>query len=257
MLPRAVDVQIERTEAPDTETPRTVAPGSQRRASCSPSTSRAEGVDDPRVLALFERLHDEVLDRSGERDAAAHAARRGLRGVPRAGRHHFEDVDYFALVGPTGAGKSTVIDAICFALYGSVPRYGDERLVSRAVSVGKPGGKGVADVRSRRRALSGDARRSRSGGQRQRRPKPCWSSSVAEEGAPTHLIASKAREMRPAVEQLLGLPFAHFIKCVVLPQGEFARFLHDEPAKRQDLLSRLLDLDVYELIGQQSPAGRG
>ena len=37
---------------------------------------------------------------------------------------------------PTGSGKSTVIDAICFALYGSVPRYGDERLVGSAMSVG-------------------------------------------------------------------------------------------------------------------------
>src|SRR5436305_14830395 len=49
----------------------------------------------------------------------------------------FEGLDFFALVGPTGSGKSTVIDAMCFALYGSVPRYGDERLVGRAVSVGK------------------------------------------------------------------------------------------------------------------------
>ena len=49
----------------------------------------------------------------------------------------FEGVDYFALVGPTGAGKSTVIDALCFALYGSVPRYGDERLTARVVTIGK------------------------------------------------------------------------------------------------------------------------
>ena len=41
----------------------------------------------------------------------------------------FTGADYFALVGPTGAGKSTVVDALCFALYGSVPRWDDRRAV--------------------------------------------------------------------------------------------------------------------------------
>ncbi len=41
----------------------------------------------------------------------------------------FTDVEFFALVGPTGSGKSTVIDALCFALYGTVPRWDNEKEV--------------------------------------------------------------------------------------------------------------------------------
>src|SRR5580692_7325285 len=46
----------------------------------------------------------------------------------------FTDADFFALVGPTGSGKSTVIDAMTFALYGTVPRWGHRKMVSLALA---------------------------------------------------------------------------------------------------------------------------
>src|SRR6266540_3792087 len=50
----------------------------------------------------------------------------------------FTGADFFALVGPTGAGKSTVLDAICFALYGTVPRWVDRRSVANALAPSCP-----------------------------------------------------------------------------------------------------------------------
>ena len=59
------------------------------------------------------------------------------------------------------------------------------------------------------------------------------------------LLAGDADGVTRAVESLLGLDFEHFTTCVVLPQGDFARFLHQAPRERQALLIRLLDLGVY------------
>lgn len=158
----------------------------------------------------------------------------------------FDDVDYFALVGATGAGKSTIIDAMCFALYGSIPRYDDERLVGRVVSLGSQQAKVsmTFDVGADRYRATRVVRlqKGRTGGD-------ALLERVFPDGT-TDLLAENRSAMKGAVERLLGLSFAHFTKCIVLPQGEFARFLHDEPAKRRDLLARLLDLDVYDRIGQ-------
>jgi exonuclease SbcC len=46
----------------------------------------------------------------------------------------FSDVDFFALTGPTGSGKSTLIDGLCFALYGTVPRWGKENAIADALA---------------------------------------------------------------------------------------------------------------------------
>ena len=70
----------------------------------------------------------------------------------------FSDVDFFALTGPTGSGKSTLIDGLCFALYGTVPRWGNESAIAQALApaanacrvclIFEAGGKRYAAVRA-------------------------------------------------------------------------------------------------------------
>src|SRR5918996_6301243 len=78
----------------------------------------------------------------------------------------FGDAEYFVLAGPTGSGKSTIIDAICFALYGSVPRYGHRGIVAPVITQGQLEAKVRLDfsVDGARYTAVRVVRRSRSGG---------------------------------------------------------------------------------------------
>src|SRR5262249_28174319 len=64
-------------------------------------------------------------------------------------------------------------------------------------------------------------------------------------------------ELTTTVTRLLGLSFEHFTTCVVLPQGQFARFLHHKPRDRQELLVELLDLGVYGRMGSLARSRAG
>ncbi len=161
----------------------------------------------------------------------------------------FAGVELFALVGPTGSGKTTVLDGICFALYGSVPRHGrrdvapvvtqglTESVVSLAFTVGDDHYEVARHVRkdSKKGTATTDEATLEKGGE---------------------VLATGADAVTSAVITLLGLDFDQFTTCVLLPQGEFQRFLHDKPANRQNLLSALLDLGVYERIGQRASERR-
>jgi exonuclease SbcC len=163
----------------------------------------------------------------------------------------FSDADFFALVGPTGSGKSTVIDAMTFALYGSVPRWDDKRVVALALAPTVPRGavKLVFEVDGQRYVVGRELRRDKNdkvtqrAGSLERIDDPA---GLALPGQPTTPMAKDLAGVTEAVERLLGLSYEDFIQCVVLPQGQFADFLHAKPKDRQDILLRLLGAEHYK-----------
>jgi exonuclease SbcC len=168
-------------------------------------------------------------------------------------RVDFADAEFFALVGPTGSGKSTVIDAMTFALYGSVPRWGRKNMVSLALSptVARGTVKLVFDVSGQRYVVARELRRMGSQGSQvnqraaslERLADPAGLAASGEETVP---LAKDLAGVNEAVERLLGLSYEDFIQCVVLPQGQFADFLHAKPAERQEILLRLLGAEHYK-----------
>ncbi|WBB70212.1 SMC family ATPase [Micromonospora sp. WMMD812] len=177
----------------------------------------------------------------------------------------FTDADFFALVGPTGSGKSTVLDAICFALYGTVPRWGGARGLSNALApsategrvrlVFESGGARYVATRVVRRDSRGNVKTANAGLQLM---PPGFDVTKLDTGlSPEDLgevVAGTPAEMDEAVLEAVGLPYEQFTSCVVLPQGQFADFLHAKPATRQQILVNLLGLGVYEEVQKLATA---
>lgn len=161
----------------------------------------------------------------------------GFSAYRRSQTLNLEDVEFFSLSGPTGSGKSSLVDAMIFALYGRVPRLG-ARAVAPVISAGADRAR-VAfqfEVRGQRYVVSRVAERTESG------------ASVREarlESDDGSALANGAGEVTREVENLLRLRFDDFTKTVVLPQGEFARFLNAGSRERRDLLRDLLGLEIY------------
>ena len=154
----------------------------------------------------------------------------------------FADANLIAFVGPTGAGKSSILDGIGFALFGSVARLGRAKAVAPIVNQQsnearvrldfEVAGKAYTAVRVVRRTASG---------------------ATTKEARLEHdgeVVAGTAAELDTAVQELLGLTFDQFTKTVMLPQGDFARFLNETPKERQALLRRLLGMELYSAVGQ-------
>ena len=156
----------------------------------------------------------------------------------------FEGLDLFALVGPTGAGKSTIVDGIAFALYGSVARYKSANLVAPVIN------QLANEARIRLDFTIGGEQYTATRVVRKTAKGASTKEARLEHG--DEILAGNARELDAAIEDLLGLDFDQFTKTVVLPQGEFARFLTENAEARQALLRRLLAMERFRTMGSRA-----
>ena len=158
----------------------------------------------------------------------------------------------FLLEGPTGAGKSTILDAVTFALYGGLAGEdsADDRLRSHFAA---PDARTEVELEWSLRGTryrvtrSPEYRRPKKRGDGftteasrvhlQRRAGPAWASMSASKAEAGELIA-----------ELVGLTRAQFTQVMLLPQGEFARFLHSTDDVRRALLTRLFGTSLYDRI---------
>ncbi len=158
----------------------------------------------------------------------------------------FTDLDLFAITGPTGAGKSSLVDAITFALFGKAPRVG--RDVKELISQGEERLKVSLEF-----STNGDRYR-------------IYRSTARKGAAPVQLerfdTASndwmpeedRAREANAAVERVLQMDYEAFVRSVLLPQGQFQEFLAGDREQRRKVLDGLLQLNVYAQMQQKANA---
>ncbi|MGV9713446.1 AAA family ATPase [Gordonia sp. NPDC003424] len=153
----------------------------------------------------------------------------------------------FLLHGQTGAGKSTVLDAVAFALFGRVPGARDinRRLHSDHAPADRvPEVELEATIGGRRLRItrSPDHERPKKRGDGTRKVN-ARATLVWVDGSGPNL--QRLNDIGDAVERLLGMNAEQFFQVVLLPQGEFARFLRASSGDRQKLLEKLFDTERF------------
>jgi DNA repair protein SbcC/Rad50 len=158
----------------------------------------------------------------------------------------FTGFDLFAITGPTGAGKSSVIDAMIYALYGCTPRISNKS-IRDLISQGSDRLKVIFEFSSGRdryrisRATKWTGKQSLTDVRLEQKQGEEWT-----------FLADKVSEAQLLVEKAIGLDFKSFTKSVVLPQGQFDEFLKGRIEDRRKILSDLLQLEIYGRMMQRA-----
>ncbi|KAA3618001.1 MAG: hypothetical protein DWQ05_08105 [Calditrichaeota bacterium] len=159
------------------------------------------------------------------------------------------DAGLFAITGPTGSGKSSILDAITVALYGSVPRYGNERpeeIMTRHTA------ESFSEVEFEIRNV---IYRSKWAIYRARKKSDGKIQPVQMELAELQsntLLDLKPSEVPAKIEEITGLDKHRFMRSVMLAQGDFAAFLQAKEKERGELLEKITGLEIYSEISKEA-----
>ncbi|MBD2715474.1 AAA family ATPase [Microvirga sp. STR05] len=164
------------------------------------------------------------------------------------------DAGLFAITGATGAGKTTILDAITLALYGQVPRHettGPEQVMSHGT--GESWAEVEFEVNGRHyRSKWGQYRaRKRPEGNLQPPSMELSERQVADDGEETWPFLETYKSKVPVrVAELSGLEYKQFLRSVLLAQGDFTRFLKAPAGERAQLLEKITDTRKYSDISR-------
>jgi DNA repair protein SbcC/Rad50 len=164
----------------------------------------------------------------------------------------FTDPEYvsngiFALTGPTGAGKSTILDAICLALYGATPRLGKITKSGNEI-MSRQTGECYAEV-----LFESQAGRFRCHWEQRRARKKAEGSlqdqehqiADADTGKP---IETKKSLVGGVIEEKTGMDFDRFTRSILLAQGGFDTFLKADIEQKSKILEQITGTEIYSKI---------
>ncbi len=168
---------------------------------------------------------------------------------------NFTDPEYvssgiFALTGPTGAGKSTILDAICLALYGATPRLGKITRSGNEIMSGQTG-ECYAEV-----LFESQAGRFRCHWEQRRARKKAEGNlqdqahQIADD-ATGKLIETKKSLVGAVIEEKTGMDFDRFTRSILLAQGGFDTFLKADVEQKSKILEQISGTEIYSEISRR------
>ncbi len=178
---------------------------------------------------------------------------------------HLNGRSFFLIHGPTGAGKTSILDAICFALYGeasassAAPRTPAARACSAATTPTPPPAPTSRSTSASATSTTAPVRSPEQDRPAKKRNKDgvipvvtqaqdatLWDrTKTTADDEPGDVIADGWSDVTEAVVGLMGFRCDQFRQVVLLPQGQFQRLLMDKSADRQAVLETLFQVHVY------------